>query len=86
MNVNDGGDMGKIPKLKIVSMGSNPTLQLLIGMFIGVVVREKDGVPPAKITMLYGILYEIVWLWRYCDGKMAPRHEKFSHAYQIFFT
>ena len=46
MNVNGGGDMGKIQKLKILAMGSKPTLYLFIGMFVGVVVRGKVVVPP----------------------------------------
>ena len=46
-------------------------------MFVGVVARGKVVVPPARMTMIYGALYEDVWLWRYSDANMAPRHEKF---------
>ena len=54
-------------------------------MFVGVVVREQVVVPPERITMIYGALYEDMWLWRYTERNMAPQHEKFSHAYRFFF-
>ena len=50
-------------------------------MFVGVVIREKVVVPPARITMIYGALSEDVWLWRYSAANMAPRHEKFFIAF-----
>ena len=46
MIVKDGGDMSKISKPKIVTMGSKPTLLVFIGMFVGVDVREIVVVPP----------------------------------------
>ena len=49
------------------------------------VVREKDVGPQERITVIYGALYEVVWLWRYSDGNMAPQHENFSHAPADFF-
>ncbi|KAF0139910.1 MAG: hypothetical protein FD143_3544, partial [Ignavibacteria bacterium] len=54
-------------------------------MFVGVVVREKVVVPPARITMIYGALYEDVWLWRYSGKNMAPRHEKYLQRVGEFF-
>ena len=54
-------------------------------MFVGVVVRGKVVVPPARITMIYGALYEVVWLWRYSGANMAPRHEKFLQRVGEFF-
>ena len=86
MNVNDGGDMAQTLKMKILTMGSKPTLYLFIGMFVGVVVRDKVVGPPERITMIYRTIYEVVWLWRYNGTNMAPQHENFSHAYRIFFT
>ena len=84
--MNGGGDMGQIVKLKIVCMGSKPTLQLFIGMIVGVVVREKVVVPPERITMIYGALYEDVWLWRYNGTNMAPQHENFPTRLPNFFS
>ena len=66
-------------------MDSKPNLQLFIGMFVGVVVREKDVGPPAKITMLYGLLYEVVWLWRYSDGKWLPGMKNFPTPTKFFY-
>ena len=44
--MNGGGDMDQIVKLKIMTMGSKPTLLVFIGMFVGVDVREIVVVPP----------------------------------------
>ena len=41
-------------------------------MFVGVVARGKVVVTPARITMIYGALYEDVWLWRYSGKKWVP--------------
>ena len=81
----DGGDMSKISKPKIVTMGSKPTLLLFIGMFVGVDVREIVVVPPERIIMIYGGLYEVIWLWRYSDTNMAPQHENFPTPTEFFF-
>ena len=54
-------------------------------MFVGVVIREKVVVPPVVITMIYGALYKVVWLWRYGAANMAPRHEKFLQRVGDFF-
>ena len=54
-------------------------------MFVGVIVREKVVGPPERSTMIYGTIYEMIWLWRYNGTNMAPPHENFSHAYRIFF-
>ena len=52
MNVNDGGDMDQTLKLKILCMGRKPTMQLFIGIFVGVVVREIVVLPPERIKMI----------------------------------
>ena len=80
--MNGGGDMDQIVKLKIMTMGSKPTLLVFIGMFVGVDLREIVVVPPERIIMIYDALYEDVWLWRYSDGNMAPQHENFSQYHQ----
>ena len=72
MSLNDCRHMVKIQKQKIVCMGTKPTLEPFIGAFLGVVQRERVVVPTARITMLYGALYEHVWLWRYTAANMAP--------------
>ena len=56
-----------------------------MGVFLAVAVRGTFVGPQVRITILYGLFYDVVCLWRYSDGKMAPRHENFSHAYQILF-
>ncbi|KAF0138264.1 MAG: hypothetical protein FD143_3693 [Ignavibacteria bacterium] len=35
--------------------------------------------------MIYGALYEDVWLWRYSAANMAPRHEKYLQRVGEFF-
>ena len=54
-------------------------------MFVGVLVREQAVVPPARIRKVYGALYEVVWLLRYSDTNMAPRHENFPTPTELFF-
>ena len=84
--VNGSRDMGQTLKLKIVWVCSKPTLLLFIGMFVGVVVREKVVVPPVRIIRIYGALYEVIWLWRYSDTNMDPQHENFPTHTEFFFS
>ena len=55
-------------------------------MFVGVVIREKVVVPPVTNMMIYGALYEDVWLRRYSDMNMDHRHEKYlQRLFFLFF-
>ena len=67
--------MGQTQKLKSVTMGIKPTLYLFIGLFLGVDVRAKGVVPPHRITILYRLIYEVVWLLRYNGTNIAPLNE-----------
>ena len=81
----DGGDIDQTLKLKILTMSIKPTLYRFIAMFVGVVVREKVVVPLRRITSIYSVFSEVVWLWIYNGTNMAPQHENYSHAYRNFF-
>ena len=52
MSVNNCRDLGKIPKLKIVCIGTKPALYLFTEAFLGRVVREKVVVLPDRNRIL----------------------------------
>ena len=56
-------------------------------MFLGVLARGKVVLPPVRNMRLYGALYDDLWLWRYNDANMDPRHERFLQSVgEIFFN